>query len=121
MHKIVLEIAFSDERGDIIDLLKEKVDAVTLITFERDAIRGNHIHADTTQWTYILEGLIDAYSQNSKGILVNQIFRSGEMFVSLPGEPHAMKALEKSKIIVLTKGPRSGEDYSTDTKFFGLI
>ena len=121
MHKIHLDIAFSDERGDIVDLLKEKIDGVTLITFEIDAIRGNHIHAETTQWTYILEGLIEAYSQDSKGFLVNEIFRSGEMFVSRPGEPHAMKALEKSKIIVLTKGPRSGEDYSLDTKFFGLI
>lgn len=121
MHKLELEVAHSDERGNIMDLLNDKIDAVTLITFEVGAIRGNHIHAETTQWTYILEGSVHAFSQDAQGILINQIFSRSEMFVSWPGEPHAMKALEKSKILVFTKGPRSGADYSLDTKFIKLI
>lgn len=121
MHKIELKLAHSDARGTIIDLLKDKFDASTLITFENKAIRGNHVHAETTQWTYVIEGSIEAYSKDFEGVLLNEIFHKGDMFVSLPGEPHAMQALGKATVIVFTKGPRSGEDYSKDTEYFKLI
>ena len=42
---------FSDHRGDIIDILTGiEIDAVTLITFSKGAVRANHYHKETTQW-----------------------------------------------------------------------
>jgi hypothetical protein len=32
-----------------------------------------------------------------------------------PGVPHAWKALEDTDCLVFTRGPRSGEDYESDT------
>lgn len=121
MHKIELSISHTDSRGVILDLVVGRMDAATLISFEVDAIRGNHVHAETTQWTYVLEGEIIAHSIKSDGQPISQTFGRGDMFVSFPGEPHAIKAKEKSQVIVFTQGPRSGEDYASDTKHFKLI
>ena len=57
MKKINLKIAFKDRRGKIIDLIEnEKINAVTLITIKKGAVRGNHYHKKTWQWNYIISG-----------------------------------------------------------------
>src|SRR5208282_3201299 len=53
----VLPDRFEDERGVIQDLLGP-VDAVTEIYTRKGCIRGNHIHQQTTQWTYVVSGEI---------------------------------------------------------------
>jgi quercetin dioxygenase-like cupin family protein len=39
----------------------------------------------------------------------------GEVIKHGPGDTHAWKALEDSDCLVFTRGPRSGEDYESDT------
>ena len=57
MKKINLKIAFKDRRGKIIDLIEnEKINAVTLITIKKGAVRGNHYHKKTWQWNYVISG-----------------------------------------------------------------
>jgi quercetin dioxygenase-like cupin family protein len=100
---------FEDVRGVIQDLLTD-VDAVTHITTLEGAVRGNHVHYDTTQWTFILSGALVMASG-----AVTAVMRSGEMVKHGPGMPHAWKALEDSECLVFTRGPRSGENYESDT------
>lgn len=121
MHKIDLLPSHTDERGDITDLIVGEIDAVTMITFVAGSIRGNHVHLETTQWTYVINGEIEAFSIDTLGNVVSCVFRTGEMFVSLPSEPHAMRSLTNSRIIVFTRGPRSGKDYASDTTHYKLI
>jgi quercetin dioxygenase-like cupin family protein len=52
---------------------------------------------------------------NSENEAIEVIGTAGDLFVSYPGEPHAMKALEYSEMIVITSGPRAGENYNEDT------
>ena len=55
MNKINLVPAHTDDRGVITDLLENKnINAVTVISFETDAVRANHYHKETTQWNYII-------------------------------------------------------------------
>ena len=50
---------FSDDRGEILDILTgENIDAVTLITFTKGATRANHYHKETIQWNYVIHHLI---------------------------------------------------------------
>jgi hypothetical protein len=121
MHKIDLLPAHSDDRGKITDLIVGDIDSVTMITFSKDSIRGNHVHSETTQWTYVVKGEIEAFSVDKLGLPVSCVFKPGEMFVSLPSEPHAMRALIESEIIVFTRGPRSGQKYESDTVRYKLI
>jgi quercetin dioxygenase-like cupin family protein len=96
---------FEDDRGVIQDLLGP-VDAVTEISTKRGAVRGNHIHMHTDQWTYVVSGSIQTAA--------NKIYTSGMFFLEAAGIPHAWTALEDSVTLVFTKGPRSGENYESD-------
>ena len=120
MERVEINIAHADARGTILDLVVEQIDAITEITFAEGAIRGNHFHKETTQWTYVVYGEIEAFTILN-GLVLSGTFKSGELFVSKPQEPHEMKAKTSSKILVFTKGPRSGESYHTDTYPISIV
>lgn len=116
MEKLAVEIAFKDDRGEIIDLLEnETVNAVTVITFKKGAVRANHFHKQTTQWNYLITGKIKFYGQFPGEEIKSTVMNPGDFVVSRPNDSHAMKALEDSTIMVFTKGPRGGKEYESDT------
>jgi quercetin dioxygenase-like cupin family protein len=99
---------FEDHRGVIQDVIGQ-IDAVTRITTVKDAVRGNHYHEHTTQWTLVLTGKLLMATGKAKVEMW-----PGQVVKHEPGQPHAWKALEDSECIVFTKGPRSGADYESD-------
>ena len=114
MHSIKLEPAFADQRGEIFDLVEEQIDSISRITFQPNSIRGNHVHFETTQWTFVTEGSLEVFTVTD-GITNSRLFSKGDFFVSKPGEPHAMKSVGIAEILVFTQGPRSGKNYQSDT------
>lgn len=104
---------FEDERGIIQDLLGS-IDAVTEIFTKAGAIRGNHVHHETTQWAYIAWGKMLFASVQDDG-LHEDIYGPGKLVIEPAGIPHAWRALEDTLVLVFTKGPRSGEAYESDT------
>jgi quercetin dioxygenase-like cupin family protein len=114
MIKIEKVPAYEDLRGSITDLIEQNVNSVTKVTFTTGAVRGNHIHKQTTQWTYVLYGSLIAYTEE-KGQVVSEKFNEGDFFVSLPNSPHAMKSVGDAAILVFTQGPRAGSEYESDT------
>ena len=55
MEIIKVKMVHSDNRGYIKDLVEnENINAVTIITLTKGAIRGNHYHKETFQWNYII-------------------------------------------------------------------
>jgi quercetin dioxygenase-like cupin family protein len=108
--------AHTDERGEISDLLAhQSIDAVTLITFVAGARRGDHYHRQTTQWTYVLTGVVNYYSQAPGSDAQVHQLRPGDIVCSPPNEAHAIQAETSATILVFTQGPRSGQDYESDT------
>ena len=106
---------FHDERGTILDLLGP-VDAVTEIVTKQNAVRGNHVHARTTQWTYIVSGrLLVAKKADSNPPMAAE-HGPGDLIEEAAGIPHAWRALEDTVVLVFTRGPRSGDAYETDTQ-----
>lgn len=115
MKQIKYRSNFSDNRGEIFDLIeKENINAVTMISFFKDAIRGNHFHKKTTQWNFVLNGELLVISKK-KGIKKKKLFKKNDLFILEPNEQHAIKALKKSLLLVFTKGPRGGKEYENDT------
>jgi quercetin dioxygenase-like cupin family protein len=102
---------YEDERGIIQDLFGgQPIDSVTHITTVKDAVRGNHFHKLTTQWTYVLTGrLLMANDNQQREVGPFQAVRHD------PGDPHAWRALVDTECLVFTRGPRSGENYESDT------
>ncbi len=105
---------FEDERGVIQDILGP-VDAVTHIVTRKSAVRGNHFHKLTTQWTWVLSGRLLIKTQIPGEPPEVKIYLPGEMAREDPGTVHAWYALEDTEVLVFTRGPRSGEDYESDT------
>jgi quercetin dioxygenase-like cupin family protein len=102
---------FEDHRGVIQDWFDGRpIDAVTHIVTAKGAIRGNHVHRETVQWTLVLTGrllMATGGSEVEAG--------PGTLTAHHPGDPHAWKALEDTDCLVFTRGPRAGENYEQDT------
>jgi len=107
---------FSDERGQITDIIENQpVDSITLLTTKKDAIRGNHYHAETTQYLYILEGSCNYYSQKGDAAATVETATKGDLIITPPQERHAFEAAEDSLFLAFCHGPRGGTQYETDT------
>jgi quercetin dioxygenase-like cupin family protein len=108
---------FEDERGTIEDLLAGPIDSVTEIFTRKGAVRGNHIHAETIQWTYVIDGkLLVAFRIPGEQVIRECEYAPGELVLEQAGVPHAWKALENTHVLVFTRGPRSGANYESDTQ-----
>jgi len=111
-----IPVAFSDERGVIIDILtKAPVEYATLITSRKGAVRGNHYHKDTIQYLYVLEGRLRVVVQMSGEKPEEAILERGDLVVNAPHERHAFEAITDASFLVLTRGPRGGENFEQDT------
>jgi dTDP-4-dehydrorhamnose 3,5-epimerase-like enzyme len=111
-----IQIAFQDKRGEILDILKKgHIEYVTLIRSRKNAVRGNHYHKETYQHLYVLEGKLRAVSKMPGKAPTEAVLGPNDLILSVPEEHHAFEALEDSTFLVLTRGPRGGEDYEKDT------
>lgn len=110
------KVNFEDDRGQIHDILThEEIDAVTYITYAAGAVRANHYHEHSVQWDYVISGSLECYSRAGYDGSVEKVtLKPGDLVRHPIGEHHALKALEDSVTLSLTKGPRNGSDYESD-------
>lgn len=101
---------YEDERGTIEDLVVAEHFSLTRIFTRYGAVRGNHVHDFTTQWTYVTHGKLEVASPAGTRYL-----QTSELHVDLPGVPHAWKAMTDTTCLVLTEGPRAA-DFESDTR-----
>jgi len=114
VHRV--KTSFEDARGAIVDIIaNEPVEYATLITSKKGAVRANHYHKDTFQFLYVLSGKLMVRGQMPDGPVQEAIMEAGDLIVNVPEERHAFEALEDSAFLVLTRGPRGGDDYEKDT------
>jgi quercetin dioxygenase-like cupin family protein len=110
------EAAFTDARGSITDILDGvPLNAVTIITNKKGAVRANHFHKKTIQYTYVLTGRVRYVSRGKKGGTTTVIMKPGDLAVSPPHEAHATEALTDATFLALAHGLRHGRDYEKDT------
>lgn len=108
--------SFADERGFIEDILPGPIDCVTRIMTRAGAIRGNHVHKQTHQWTYLVSGVLRMVLVDATGHRHEHLHGAGHLVHEPPGLPHAWQAVEDTVVLVFTRGPRSGEAYESDTE-----
>jgi hypothetical protein len=109
----------SDERGTIADIFyRANMNHACVITNSANAVRGNHYHKFTTQYTYIVSGVLEYFSKPVDSDQPADVLLAvaGDFIISEPNEIHAMKAgLDGCTFIAFAEGPRGGEDYESDT------
>jgi quercetin dioxygenase-like cupin family protein len=116
MEVIDLKPAHVDARGTIIDLIgDDTINAVTMITFFKGAVRANHYHEHTIQWNYVVSGEILLVTQLPDGERRERVLRKGEFAVTRENERHALQGITEAEVLILTKGPRAGSEYENDT------
>jgi dTDP-4-dehydrorhamnose 3,5-epimerase-like enzyme len=109
-------VAFRDARGEITDLVEgEDFDAASVISTVRGAVRGNHFHKDTYQVAYVVTGKLEVVTQMPGEAIRRRVAISGDLVRTPPAEHHAFRALEDTVMFVLTRGPRGGQAYESDT------
>lgn len=116
MHINTPKISFEDDRGIIKDILiRETIDAITVIQSKKGVVRGNHFHKNTTQWVYVLSGQLQSLTQKDDEPVIGQIVNGGDLIVAEPNEKHSLIAMEDTEFFVFTRGPRGGDSYEDDT------
>ncbi len=116
MEIIQLKPAHTDDRGTITDLITDDtINAVTVITFAKGAVRANHYHERTIQWNYVISGEVLLATQMPGGERLEQVLHTGDLAVTRETERHALKGLTDAVVLILTKGPRAGSQYEDDT------
>ncbi len=107
---------FADERGEITDIVENELfDSLTVLTTRKGAVRGNHYHKETTQYTYVLEGRCRYFYRKPGEGVSSEVVGKGDLIVSPPLESHAFQAMEDAVLLAFCKGPRAGTQYETDT------
>jgi quercetin dioxygenase-like cupin family protein len=115
-----IDPAFTDQRGDITDVMNGDLHYVGVITFTEGAIRGNHYHKQQIQYTYMLTGEVAFFQKDMSkpdAPIEHVVMKPGD-FVSIPvNVAHAYKALSKSaSMMCLTTHTREGSaEYEEDT------
>ena len=114
----------SDDRGEIMDIFThEPKDHCTIVTFTKNAIRGNHFHKESIQSAYVLEGNFKICN-----VMINEDLKynpekieeieasKGDYIAHEKFEAHTYKCTsETGSLIVFTKGVRGGKFYEDDT------
>ena len=97
-----------DSRGYILDIfVQEPKDHCTIVTFKKNAVRGNHFHKKSTQYSFILEGKLNMYTSriNKKSQLKNKIkkkiVKENDLIIH--------------KLLAFADGTRGGKNYEKDT------
>ena len=114
----------SDDRGEIIDIFThEPKDHCVIVTFKKNAIRGNHFHKKSIQSAFVLEGIFKIYhvktdeNANYDSKKIEELDASKNDYITHKEyEAHTYKCLSnKGTLLVFTKGVRGGKYYEDDT------
>ncbi|MFH1621471.1 MAG: cupin domain-containing protein [Patescibacteria group bacterium] len=110
-------INFEDDRGTIRDIFaREPKDTCTIIFSKKGAVRGNHYHKLSTQYTYVVSGQLTMLSQVIGSQTVEKhVLREGDLMTHGPMEAHTLIADEDTLFLAFADGLRGGEDYEKDT------
>jgi len=120
--KKILKNNFKDKRGKIIDIfINNPKDHCTLVTFNKGAIRGNHFHKKSIQYSFVVSGKLLMLSArvnkngNVVGKIKKEILRENVLVAHKSFYAHAFKAITKANLLAFVDGKRGGKDYEKDT------
>jgi len=113
---------FKDKRGTIIDIFtNQPKDHCTLVTFNKSAIRGNHFHKKSTQYSFIISGKLKMVTARVNkvgkpiGKVKHEIVSPNTLIEHKPFSAHTFKAIKKSSMLAFVNGKRGGKNYEKDT------
>lgn len=109
--------AFTDARGSIFDVLEEPIGHVGMVTFVKGAVRANHYHLTSTQYSYILSGEIRVtVSQIDGSGKEEMVLTPGMLSIVPPMVVHTYECLsDEASMLDMTTLNRKDDGYEKDT------
>jgi oxalate decarboxylase/phosphoglucose isomerase-like protein (cupin superfamily) len=112
----------ADARGEILSIVDEPVQNVSIISCNPGSLRSNHFHHSDFHFMYILEGEIDYfYKDVDTGEIQYLKVREGDNIFTPDNEIHATYFPVKTRMVVSSKYPRDQETYEKDTVRVPLV
>src|SRR3989344_3550499 len=107
------EINFTDERGTITDIfVNDCKDHATIIYCKKGAVRGNHYHQESTQYTFVVSGELTLLSQKvGEKEIKKHILKPNDLATHGPMEAHTLIADEDTIFLAFVDGKRGGKNY----------
>ncbi len=113
-----LKPVFEDKRGKIFDVVEDPISHIGFITFKKGAVRGNHYHKKSTQFTYVIDGKIELFTQDirkPKSPIIKTVMTAGHFAEIPPHVIHTYRAVTPSSMIDCTSATRKAQGYEKDT------
>ena len=113
-----LKPVFEDKRGKIFDIVEDPISHIGFITFKKGAVRGNHYHKKSTQYTYVIAGKIELYTKDARNPdapVTKTVMTPGFLAVIPPHTIHVYRAVTPSSMIDCTTANRLKQGYENDT------
>ncbi len=111
-----------DDRGEILSIVDELINNVSIISCNPGSIRSNHYHHSDFHFMYVLEGEIDYFYKDINGDEISYLkVKAGDTIFTPDNEIHATYFPIKTRLIVSSKFPRDQITYEQDTVRFSLI
>ena len=118
----LLKQNFEDRRGKIIDVfVNSPKEHCLIVTFTKGAVRGNHFHKKSTQFSFVLSGELDYYfakvdkKSGKLKKIIKKTVKKNTFNTHKPYEAHAFKSKKKSVLVAISCGIRGGSRYEKDT------
>lgn len=105
-----------DARGTISDIVNVSLRHVGLITTEKGAVRGNHYHLQSCQYSYILSGVFEATTAplDQPARITRHILKAGDLIFIPPRHLHRFVAVETAVMVDMISESRAAENYEND-------
>ena len=118
-----LNCSFKDDRGEIIDIfVKSPKDHCSIITSKKGAVRGNHFHKKSTQYTFVVSRRFKLFRAkvDEDGNLIEKVkmdtIEKNELIEHPPYESHTLLAeTDEAVLLAFACGTRGGNFYEKDT------
>ena len=121
--RIKLEKAFRDARGAIQPLVERTMASAVYITCKKGAVRANHYHKTDWHYAYLVYGKMEYFHRptGSKAKPKKLLVKAGEMVFTPPHVDHAMRFLEDTAFVTLSRNARDHASYEADVVRIQLI
>ena len=111
------KVNFSDRRGTITDIFtSDSKEHCSVIFSKKGAVRGNHYHKKTTQYTLVVSGRLLVLSKKLRGRKITKtVLKPNDLIVHQPNEIHTLVAQQDTIFLAFADGLRGGKNYEKDT------
>lgn len=95
---ITPDFEFEDDRGKLVQLVRDGWKQVNVINSYRGTLRGGHYHKNNAEAFYIIDGELKlTLSKENKS--EEHVFKNGDMFVILPNVVHSFKFITDTLLV----------------------